>query len=65
MPINKNALIRHKYLDRLLSDQHHYYDMNDQTEKVNDMMERNQLGISVGVRTIQKDIDDPFPSDSL
>ena len=57
MPVNKNALIRYKYLDRLLSDRHHYYDMNDLTEKVNDMMERDKLGISVGVRTIQKDID--------
>ena len=45
MPINKNALIRYKYLDRLLSDQHHYYDINDLTEKVNDMMERDLLGM--------------------
>ena len=56
MPVNKNALIRYKYLDRLLSDRHHYYDMNDLTEKVNEMMERDKLGISVGVRTIQKDV---------
>ena len=56
MPTNKNAFIRYKYLDRLLSDRHHYYDMNDLTEKVNEMMERDKLGISVGVRTIQKDV---------
>ena len=56
MPTNKNAFIRYKYLDRLLSDRHHYYDMNALTEKVNDMMERDMLGMSVGVRTIQKDI---------
>ena len=57
MPINKNALIRYKYLDRLLSDHYHYYSIRDLTEKVNDMMERDKLGISVGIRTIQKDID--------
>ena len=45
MPINKNALIRYKYLDRLLSDRHHYYDINDLTEKVNDMMARDELGL--------------------
>ena len=56
MPTNKNAFIRYKYLDRLLSDWHHYYDMNALTEKVNEMMERDMLGMSVGVRTIQKDI---------
>ena len=56
MPINKNALIRYKYLDRLLSDRYHYYDMNDLTEKVNEMMERDELKMNVGVRTIQKDI---------
>ncbi len=56
MPTNKNAFIRYKYLDRLLSDRHHYYDMNALTEKVNEMMERDMLGMSVGVRTIQKDI---------
>ena len=36
MPVNKNAFIRYKYLDKLLSDRHHYYDINDLTEKVND-----------------------------
>lgn len=56
MPVNKNALIRYKYLDRLLSDRHHYYDMNDLTEKVNELMERDELNMSVGVRTIQKDL---------
>lgn len=56
MPTNKNAFIRYKYLDRLLSDRHHYYDINDLTEKVNDMMERDGLGISVVRRTIEKDL---------
>jgi predicted DNA-binding transcriptional regulator YafY len=39
-----------------LSDRHHYYDINDLTEKVNDMMERDGLGISIGRRTIEKDL---------
>ena len=56
MPTNKNAFIRYKYLDRLLSDRYHYYDINDLTEKVNDMMERDGLGISVVRRTIEKDL---------
>ena len=56
MPTNKNAFIRFKYLDRLLSDRHHYYDINDLTEKVNDMMERDGLCISVVRRTIEKDL---------
>jgi predicted DNA-binding transcriptional regulator YafY len=38
MPTNKNALIRYKHLDRLLSDHHHYYDIHDLTEKVNDIL---------------------------
>lgn len=56
MPINKNAFIRYKYLDRLLSDRHHYYDINDLTKKVNDLMERDELGLSVVRRTIEKDL---------
>lgn len=38
MPTNKNALIHYKYLDRLLSDYHHYYDILDLTERVNTML---------------------------
>lgn len=38
MPVNKNALIRYKFLDRLLSDQHHYYDRRTLWEKVNEML---------------------------
>jgi len=56
MPTNKNAFIRYKYLDTLLSDRHHYYDINDLTERVNDMMERDGLGMSVVRRTIEKDL---------
>lgn len=38
MPTNKNAFIRYKYLDRLLSDRHHYYDRKALWEKVNEML---------------------------
>lgn len=33
MPVTKNAFIRYKYLDELLSDYHHNYDINDLTER--------------------------------
>jgi predicted DNA-binding transcriptional regulator YafY len=36
MPTNKNALTRYKYLDDLLSDRHHYYDIHDLTDLCND-----------------------------
>ncbi len=56
MPTNKNAYIRYKCLDKLLSDRHHYYDRKALTEKVNDML--YELGYkSVGKRTIEKDLD--------
>ena len=56
MPTNKNALVRFKYLDKLLSDRHHYYTIRDMTEKVNEMMERDKLDVHVVKRTIEKDI---------
>ena len=56
MPTNKNAFIRYKYLDRLLSDHHHYYDIHDLTDKVNEMMEHDKLEMNVGQRQIEKDI---------
>ena len=56
MPINKNALIRYKYLDKLLSDRHHYYTIRDLTEKVNEMMEKDGLDVHVVKRTIEKDL---------
>lgn len=56
MPTNKNAFIRYKYLDELLSDRHHYYDINDLTEKVNEMMVRDEHNMSVVRRTIEKDL---------
>ncbi len=55
MATNKNALIRYKYLDMLLSDRHHYYDINDLTEKVNDMLYEDGFS-TVTRRCIEKDI---------
>lgn len=55
MPTNKNALIRYKYLDRLLSDHHHYYDIHDLTEKVNDMLYNDGFS-EVTQRCIEKDL---------
>ena len=57
MPITKNALIRLKYLDRLLSDRHHYYDRKTLTEKVNEMLEADGFK-TVDKRTIELDIID-------
>lgn len=57
MPTNKNALIRYKYLDRLLSDHYHYYDIHDLTEKVNDKLEDDGFE-RVTQRCIEKDLID-------
>lgn len=57
MPKNKNALIRYKYLDRLLSDHHHYYDIHDLTEKVNYKLEDDGFEM-VTQRCIEKDLID-------
>ena len=55
MPSNKNALIRYKFLDELLSDRHHYYDIKDLTEKCNEKLQ--ELGFrEVTRRCIEKDI---------
>ena len=55
MPTNKNALIRYKYLDRLLSDHHHYYDIHDLTERVNAMLYDDGFS-EVTQRCIEKDL---------
>lgn len=55
MPTNKNALIRYKYLDKLLSDYHHYYDIHDLTDKVNDMLYKDGFP-EVTQRCIEKDL---------
>lgn len=57
MPTNKLAYIRYRFLDKLLSDRHHFYDRNTLTEKVNDML--YQAGYKPVVkRTIEKDLDE-------
>lgn len=55
MPTNKNALTRFKYLDDLLSDRHHYYDIHDLTDKVNDKLAYNGFP-EVSQRCVEKDI---------
>ena len=57
MPTNKNALVRYRILDRLLSDHHHYYDIHDLTEKVNDLLEFDGFS-PVTQRCIEKDLID-------
>ena len=57
MPTNKNALIRYRILDRYLSDHHHYYDIHDLTEKVNDYLNKEELS-TVTQRCIEKDLVD-------
>ena len=57
MPTNKNALIRYKYLDRLLSDHHHYYNIHELTEKVNEKLENDGFK-EVTQRCIEKDLVD-------
>lgn len=55
MATHKKALIRYKYLDMLLSDRHHYYDINDLTDKVNDML-NDDCFKTVTRRCIEKDL---------
>lgn len=55
MATNKNALIRYKHLDMLLSDRHHYYDINELTEIVNDMLYDEGFE-TVTRRCIEKDL---------
>lgn len=55
MPSNKNALIRYKYLDELLSNRHHFYNIHDLTELVNKKLTNSCLP-TVTQRCIEKDI---------
>ncbi len=55
MPTTKKALIRYKYLDRLLSDHHHYYNIHELTEKVNCSLNNDEQK-TVSQRTIEKDL---------
>ena len=66
MPTNKNALTRYKFLDEMLSDRHHFYDIHDLTEKCNEKLIIAGLP-EVTQRCIEKDIHyleyDPFFAD--
>ena len=55
MPANKNAVIRYKYLDELLSDKHHYYDIHELTAKCNARLERDGY-LPVCQRSVEKDL---------
>lgn len=55
MPSNKNALTRYMYLDEMLSDRHHSYDIHDLTEKCNEKL-INAGFPEVSQRCIEKDI---------
>ena len=66
MPTNKNAIARLKYLDELLQDRHHYYDIHDLTDKCNERLYDAGLP-EVTQRCIEKDINflefEPFNAD--
>ena len=56
MPTNKNALTRYKYLDEMLSDRHHFYDIHDLTKKCNEKL--IDAGFpEVSQRCVEKDVD--------
>lgn len=63
MPSNKNALTRIMFLDELLSDRHHHYDIHELTDKCNKKLIEAGLP-EVTQRCIEKDIQyleyDPF-----
>lgn len=66
MPSNKNAVSRYKYLDDLLSDRYHYYDIHDLTAICNNKLGDDGMP-SVSQRCIEKDINyleySPFNAD--
>lgn len=53
MPTNKNALIRYRYLDELLSSRVKYYTRQELTDKINE-----QLAVPVSKRCVEKDLID-------
>ena len=62
MPTNKNAILRYKYLDDLLSDCHHYYSIRDLWEKCNERLIANGFS-EVSLRWLQKDAFETWFSD--
>lgn len=55
MPQTKNYITRCMVLDELLSDRHHYYDIHDYVDKVNEKLVNDGYG-KVTRRCIEKDI---------
>ena len=55
MPTNKNALTRYKFLDEMLSDRHHFYDIHSLTDKCNEKL-LEEGSPQVTQRCIEKDI---------
>lgn len=55
MPTNKNAIVRYKIIDDILSDCHHYYDINDITRVVNERLVDGGY-LEVTRRCIEKDL---------
>lgn len=55
MPVNKNAMIRYRYLDELLSSKYKRYSVAEITELVNDKLTLDGFE-TVSLRCIQKDI---------
>lgn len=53
MPANKNALIRYRYLDEMLSSRVRYYTRQELTDKINE-----QLATPVSKRCVEKDLID-------
>ena len=55
MPTNKNALTRYKFLDEMLSDRRHFFDIHDLTKRINEKLITSGLP-EVTQRCIEKDI---------
>jgi len=58
MPANKNAVVRYIILDRMLSDQHHYYTRTQLLNAVNDSLKGIDEALQVCKRTIEMDLRD-------
>lgn len=58
MPSNKNAVVRYIILDRMLSDQHHYYTRTQLLNAVNDSLKGIDEALQVSKRTIEMDLRD-------
>ena len=53
MPVNKNALIRYRFLDELLSSRVRYYTRKELTDIITE-----RLGYTISKRCIEKDLID-------